>query len=109
MSMIPPPSCWRIFADVIFRRGFERLANAEERISMSFSDTLITVNESMRRRLSAISSRPVSVVMNIPDPGLFAPLEASRDRGSFEWIVYSGTIAHRNGLDLVVQGGFPAG
>ena len=28
-----------------------RLANAEERISISFSDTLITVNESMRRRL----------------------------------------------------------
>ncbi|HEY5053243.1 MAG TPA: glycosyltransferase [Solirubrobacterales bacterium] len=81
----------------------QRLANAEERISISFSDALITVNESMRRRLSARSSRPVSVVMNIPDPRRFAPLEASRDRGSFEWIVYSGSIAYRNGLDLVVQ------
>ena len=80
-----------------------RLANAEERISISFSDTLITVNESMRRRLSAISSRPVSVVMNIPDPRRFAPVETSRDRGSFEWIVYCGSIAHRNGLDLVVM------
>jgi len=81
----------------------QRLANAEERISISFSDTLITVNESMRRRLSSISSRPVSVVMNLPDPRRFLPLEASRDRGGFEWIVYSGTIAHRNGLDLVVR------
>jgi glycosyltransferase involved in cell wall biosynthesis len=81
----------------------QRLANAEERISISFSDALITVNESMRRRLSARSSRPVSVVMNIPDPRRFAPLEASRDRGSFEWIVYSGSIANRNGLDLVVR------
>ena len=80
-----------------------RLANTEERVSIAFSDTLITVNESMRRRLSAKSSRPVSVVMNIPDPGRFAPLEASRDRGSFQWIVYTGTIAHRNGLDLVVR------
>jgi glycosyltransferase involved in cell wall biosynthesis len=91
-----------------------RLANAEERISISFSDTLITVNESMRRRLSAMSSRPVSVVMNIPNPRRFAPLEASRDRGSFEWIVYSGSIAHRNGIDLVVRAvslladGFPS-
>ena len=37
----------------------ERLANAEERISVSFSNALITVNESMRRRLNARSSRPV--------------------------------------------------
>ena len=81
----------------------ERLANAEERISVSFSDTLITVNESMRRRLIARSSRPVSVVMNIPDPQRFVPVEASRDSEGFEWIVYSGTIAHRNGLDLVVR------
>ena len=81
----------------------QRLANAEERISMSFSDTLITVNESMRRRLSAMSSRPVSVVMNLPDPRRFVPLEASRDSEGFEWIVYSGSIAHRNGLDLVVR------
>ena len=81
----------------------QRLANAEERVSMSFSDTLITVNESMRRRLAAISPRPVAVVMNLPDPAFFAPLEASHDRGSFEWIVYSGSIAHRNGLDLVMR------
>ena len=61
----------------------KRLANAEERISISFSDTVITVNESMRRRLSAMSSRPVSVVMNLPDPGRFAPLEAiPRQRGA---------------------------
>jgi glycosyltransferase involved in cell wall biosynthesis len=81
----------------------ERLANAEERISVSFSDTLITVNESMRRRLSARSSRPVSVVMNVPDPRRFIPVAASRDSEGLEWIVYSGSIAYRNGLDLVVR------
>ena len=81
----------------------QRLANAEERISASFADTLITVNESMRRRVSSMSSRPVSVVMNIPDPRRFVPVEASRDGEGFEWVVYSGTVAHRNGLDLVVR------
>jgi glycosyltransferase involved in cell wall biosynthesis len=84
-------------------RWVERLANAEERISISFSDRLITVNESMRRRLSAMSSRPVSVVMNLPDPRRFVPPAASRNPGSLQWIVYSGSIAHRNGLDLVVR------
>ena len=81
----------------------KRLFNAEERISISFSDALITVNESMRRRLSAVSSRPVAVVMNLPDLRRFALPETSRDSSDFEWIVYSGSIAHRNGLDLVVR------
>jgi glycosyltransferase involved in cell wall biosynthesis len=93
---------------------FHRLVNAEELISMSFSDTLITVNESMRRRLSATSSRPVTVVMNLPDPRRFVPVKASHDSGGLEWIVYSGSIAHRNGIDLVVRAvplladGFPS-
>ena len=92
----------------------QRLLNAEELISMSFSDTLITVNESMRRRLAAISPRPVSVVMNLPDPARFVPVEASCDSGSLDWIVYSGSVAHRNGVDLVVRAvslladGFPS-
>jgi glycosyltransferase involved in cell wall biosynthesis len=81
----------------------KRLANAEERISFSFSDRLITVNESMRRRLSAVSSRPLSVVMNLPDLSRFAPLEAARDNGGLEWIVFCGTIAHRSGVDLIVR------
>ena len=87
----------------------QRLVNAEERISISFSDTLITVNESMRRRLSTISSRSVSVVMNLPDPRHFVPLDAPRGRESFEWIAYSGSIAHRNGLDLVMRAVSAAG
>jgi glycosyltransferase involved in cell wall biosynthesis len=81
----------------------QRLVNAEELISMSFSDALITVNESMRVRLNATSPRPVTVVMNLPDPQQFVPVEPSRDSGGFDWIVYSGSIAHRNGVDLIVR------
>jgi glycosyltransferase involved in cell wall biosynthesis len=84
-------------------RRVQRLLNAEELISISFSDTLITVNESMRRRLTATSPRPVSVVMNLPDPGRFVPVEASRDSDGYKWIVYGGSIAHRNGVDLAVR------
>jgi glycosyltransferase involved in cell wall biosynthesis len=81
----------------------KHLANAEERVSLFFSDTVITVNESMRRRLSAMSSRPVSVVMNLPNTGRFDPREALRGNGSFDWIVYCGSIARRNGIDLIVR------
>ncbi len=84
-------------------RWMQRLAAAEERVSMSFADAVITVNESMRQRLSAISRRPVAVVMNLPDPAVFGPRRASRQQGAGQWLVYSGTIAHRNGLDLVVR------
>ncbi len=81
----------------------QRMAIAEERISLAFADAVITVNESMRQRLSPISRPPVTVVMNLPDPAIFSPREASRPRGAGQWLVYSGNVAHRNGLDLVVQ------
>lgn len=80
-----------------------RLVTGEERISMSFADALITVNEPMRQRLSTIARSPVAVVMNLPDPVVFGPHEASRPPGGSQCLVYSGTIALRNGLDLVVR------
>jgi glycosyltransferase involved in cell wall biosynthesis len=80
-----------------------RIAMAEERISMSFADAVITVNESMRQRLGTISRQPVAVVMNLPDPEIFGSREIFRQRTASQWLVYSGTIAHRTGLDLVVR------
>jgi glycosyltransferase involved in cell wall biosynthesis len=79
------------------------LASGEERISMSFADTLITVNEAMRQRLRAISRLPVAVIMNLPDPAVFGPYETSRRPDGAQSLVYSGTITERNGLDLVVR------
>jgi glycosyltransferase involved in cell wall biosynthesis len=84
-------------------RWLHCLATAEERVSMSFSDALITVNESMRRRISAMSRRPVTVVMNLPDPALFGGGEEPRLREDTDFLVYSGAIAYRNGLDLVIE------
>jgi glycosyltransferase involved in cell wall biosynthesis len=84
-------------------RWLRRMAAAEERISIAFADAVITVNESMRQRLSAISRSPVAVVMNLPDPAVFGPRQPSRPPRAGQWLVYSGTIAHRNGLDLVVR------
>jgi glycosyltransferase involved in cell wall biosynthesis len=79
------------------------LVNAEERVSLSFASAVITVNESMRRRLSLITRLPVAVVMNVPDPAVFSRREESPRTGETQRLVYSGTIAHRFGLDLVVR------
>ena len=90
------------------------LATAEERVSMSFSDALITVNESMRRRISAMCGRPVTVVMNLPDPAVFGAREEPRHTDGQDFLVYSGAITHRNGPDLIIEalslltGEFPA-
>jgi glycosyltransferase involved in cell wall biosynthesis len=83
------------------------LVSAEERVSLSFSDAVITVNEAMRRRLSAVSRRPVTVIMNLPDQAVFVPAAAPQGAGtgaeSLDWLVYTGTVADRHGLDLVIR------
>jgi glycosyltransferase involved in cell wall biosynthesis len=80
------------------------LAWAEERASLSFADAVVTVNEPMRKRLSAMCRRPVTVVMNLPDTTVTAPVAAAvHDPDGWNRIVYSGSIAHRNGVDLVVR------
>jgi glycosyltransferase involved in cell wall biosynthesis len=84
--------------------GWLRLiVNAEERVSLSFADSVITVNESMRRRLSLVTRNPVAVVMNLPDPANFGLRERSSHAEKTQLLVYSGTVAHRFGLDLVVR------
>jgi glycosyltransferase involved in cell wall biosynthesis len=82
-----------------------RLVRAEEHVSLRFADALVTVNESMRHRLVAIASRPVpvTVVMNLPDPDAFRPGEALGNDAPNQRLVYSGTMAHRHGLDLAYE------
>jgi glycosyltransferase involved in cell wall biosynthesis len=80
------------------------LARAEERASLSFADAVVTVNEPMRRRLSAMCRGPVTVVMNLPDTTVTASVAAAvPEPDGRTRIVYSGSIAHRNGVDLVVR------
>jgi glycosyltransferase involved in cell wall biosynthesis len=83
----------------------ERLVRAEERISVSFADALMTVNESMRQRLVAAAPRPVpiTVVMNLPDPDTFRSGDGVRQDARDQRLVYSGTLSHRHGLDLALE------
>jgi glycosyltransferase involved in cell wall biosynthesis len=81
-----------------------RLLRAEERASLFYADALITVNESMRQRLVAASppATPVTVVMNLPDPAAYRPGDDASRAGANHRLVYSGTMAHRHGLDLAL-------
>jgi glycosyltransferase involved in cell wall biosynthesis len=82
-----------------------RLARAEERISLSMANAVITVNESMRRRIGALypTCVPVAVVMNLPDSTRFVPPPMLLGTRNGDQLVYSGSIAYRNGVDLVVR------
>jgi glycosyltransferase involved in cell wall biosynthesis len=81
-----------------------RLLHAEERASLAYADALMTVNESMRQRLVAASqsATPVTVVMNLPDPDGYRPGDDASQEGAGQRLVYSGTMSHRHGLDLVL-------
>jgi glycosyltransferase involved in cell wall biosynthesis len=83
----------------------ERLARGEERLSLRYVDAVVTVNETMRQRLRRLTPRstPVAVVLNLPDPDTFVAEEPSRVGTSGPLLVYSGSIAHRNGVDLVLK------
>jgi glycosyltransferase involved in cell wall biosynthesis len=82
-----------------------RLLRTEERLSVSFSDAVITVNEPMRQRMLQTASRPVpvAVVMNLPDPRLFKKLSSAGEEPTGPLLVYCGTVAKRNGPDLAVR------
>src|SRR6266571_5709843 len=71
-------------------RWTRRFVDAEQRVSISFSDALITVNEPMRRRLSVVTGLPVAVVMNLPDRRSCEPAAASCGREDLDWLVYTG-------------------
>jgi len=81
-----------------------RMTEVEERASLGFADSVITVSEPMRARLLAIRpSMPVSVVMNTPEIDGFRRPPAGEPMLPGQWLVYCGTIAYRHGLDLVVE------
>jgi glycosyltransferase involved in cell wall biosynthesis len=80
-----------------------RLTAAEERVSLAFTDSVITVNEPMRERMRTRFRGPVTVVMNLPHtavrPATGLPSGSMPGPGR---IVYCGSIADRNGVDLAV-------
>jgi glycosyltransferase involved in cell wall biosynthesis len=89
-----------------FRDGGPIMAGirASARASMAFADEVLTVHEPYAATVRRMTRRPVSIVLNSPDPRLFAPRpHQPRSLGDDLVFSYHGLIAPRHGLVNVIE------
>jgi glycosyltransferase involved in cell wall biosynthesis len=85
-----------------------RLVRLQERLSCAMADRVITVTDLWRDVLGSrgVPPRKLSVVMNLPDPGLIPRLAPDAERkepaGPFT-VLYHGTLTHRYGVDVALR------
>lgn len=77
---------------------------AEERISARFASQVVTVHHTMAKVYErSIPAAKIGVVMNAPDPRVFA-VDPGADRDPADrTMLYAGTVASRYGVDLAVR------
>ena len=105
----PMPELMMTIYDVPPESSSVRVLKFLEKLSLSFADAVVTVNEACRKIFSARScpAEKITVVMNSPDESIFpyVPAQESqarpRGRGRFV-MMYHGSLVERNGLDLAV-------
>ncbi|MFH0826078.1 MAG: glycosyltransferase [Pseudomonadota bacterium] len=78
-----------------------------EKISVLFSNAVITATDSFKRILAGRGANPekITVVMNAPDPLIFSGPDVGLDpvhRDGFT-LLYVGTVAPRYGLDVAIR------
>jgi glycosyltransferase involved in cell wall biosynthesis len=95
-----------------FKTGMEsgavRLLLIQEKLSCRFADHVITVTELWRKSLiqRGVAAKKVSVVMNVADDAIFRRTmitDSKKRAGNFN-LIYHGTLAHRYGIDLLIEG-----
>lgn len=80
----------------------------EEYLSCLFADRLISVNDMQKDKILSRGINPgkITILMNVPDPKIFdvSQLKNKQNRLSDGFnLVYHGTIAHRLGVDLILE------
>lgn len=87
------------------RRWLARVIRWQEAAACRFADHVITVSDHWRETLIARGVPPakVSVVMNVADERLFAPVERPQRSGPGLHLIYHGSVTRRYGLDLAVR------
>lgn len=80
----------------------------QERLACRFADHVITVSELCLKALIRrnVPEKKCSVVMNVADENIFHPSGQARcqpHNGDGFRLIYHGTFAERNGLDLAIQ------
>ena len=88
------------FAD---HKGLMRLVKATARASARFADEVLVVTELDAEQIREWTRRPVTVVMNSPDPRLFPARPFQERTGDDVMFSYHGLIAPRHGLVNAVE------
>ena len=82
-----------------------KILRIEQRLSAMFVDHVFCADDNQRDYLvehCGVAERKITVLMNLPNVELFKLVTIERTSDAFR-IVYHGTIAHRLGIDLIVQ------
>ncbi len=93
------------------RKIVTRLAQWQERISTAFADHVITVGWPFEQLLlqRGVPARKITIILNSADPKLYpASRREFRETRAFDEahpliLMYHGTVASRNGLDIAIQ------
>jgi glycosyltransferase involved in cell wall biosynthesis len=94
----------RLFASKFTERGAMMTAvRASRQLSLRFANEILTVHEPYAALIRAWTSKPVSIVMNAPDPRLFAPRPPRPMPADHVVFSYHGLIASRHGLVNAVE------
>jgi glycosyltransferase involved in cell wall biosynthesis len=84
--------------------GLVRGLLVEERLSARFASQVVTVHHTMASLYErSVSAAKIGVVMNAPDPRVFATDEGMRRDPADRTMLYAGTVASRYGVDLAVR------
>jgi len=101
----PMPEFFMSKYDLPVDHRLVRALLAEERIACRYATHVVTVHDAMKDLLlrTGVAPDKISVVMNAPDPRMFAgaATDVTRDPQD-RTILYAGTVAGRYGLDLLV-------
>jgi glycosyltransferase involved in cell wall biosynthesis len=106
----PSPELMMTIFGLPARHWFVRTLRLVERLSIGLSDIVLTPNITFKDLFVSRSCRAdkVEIVMNSPDPAIFSraqgPVEMANPGESSEFrVMHHGLIAHRHGVDLLVE------
>ncbi|MGD0471008.1 MAG: glycosyltransferase [Terriglobales bacterium] len=84
-----------------------RILKIEQRLSSMFVDHVFCADHNQRDYLvnhCGVSRKKITVLMNLPNAELFGSITREKEKKSETFrIVYHGTMAHRLGIDLILQ------
>ena len=84
-----------------------QILKIEQRLSAMLADHVFCADHNQQDYLvehCSVSRQKITVLMNLPNAELFGPIAREKEqKGEAFRIVYHGTLAHRLGIDLILQ------